>query len=78
MHMSSQYAAMSGGLLRGSYVCAGGRGGPDRKDGAVTAPAGRRDRRAAPRLRTAECQSEPCCLKSALGTEKEAKRRNDE
>lgn len=63
-------------LTEGTYVCAGVGAHPYREDGAVTARARRRDRTGAPLLHTAQCRSEPCCLKPVLNKEEEI--RNDE
>lgn len=60
----------------GAYVCAGVGADPCREDGVVTALARRRDRKAAPLLRTAQCRSEPYCL--IPGLDKEEEIRNDE
>lgn len=63
-------------LTEGTYVCAGVGAHPYREDGVVTAQARRRDRKEAPLLHTAQCRSEPCCLKPVLDKEEEI--RNDE
>lgn len=57
----------------GTYVCAGVQADPYREDGVVTTQARRKDRKAAPQLRTAQCRSGPYCLKSVLEKAEEIK-----